>query len=59
LVALLAASGARSETIPPSLVLITIGAVTGVSLSAWFVGGLVPALVGLLALPLPVPDLMF
>ena len=50
LVALLAASGAMSETIPPSLVLITIGAVTGVSISALFVGGLVPALVGLLAL---------
>ena len=38
LVALLAASGAMSETIPPSLVLITIGAVTGVSISALFVG---------------------
>ena len=50
LVALLAASGAMSETIPPSLVLITIGAVTGVSISALFVGGLLPALVGLLAL---------
>ena len=50
LVALLAASGAMSETIPPSLVLITIGAVTGVSISALFVGGLMPALVGLLAL---------
>ena len=30
MVALLSASGAMSETIPPSLVLITIGAVTGV-----------------------------
>ncbi len=50
LVALLSASGAMSETIPPSLVLITIGAVTGVSISALFVGGLMPALVGLLAL---------
>jgi len=50
LVALLAASGAMSETIPPSLVLITIGAVTGVSIAALFVGGLVPALVGMLAL---------
>ncbi len=50
LVALLAASGAMSETIPPSLVLITVGAVTGVSIAALFVGGLVPALVGLLAL---------
>jgi tripartite ATP-independent transporter DctM subunit len=50
LVALLAASGAMSETIPPSLVLITIGAVTGVSIAALFVGGLLPALVGMLAL---------
>ena len=50
LVALLSASGAMSETIPPSLVLITIGAVTGVSISALFIGGLMPALVGLLAL---------
>jgi len=50
LVALLAASGAMSETIPPSLVLITIGAVTGVSIAALFVGGLVPALVGMVAL---------
>ncbi|MFM7801075.1 MAG: TRAP transporter large permease subunit, partial [Limnohabitans sp.] len=50
LVALLSASGAMSETIPPSLVLITIGAVTGVSISALFIGGLMPALVGLIAL---------
>src|SRR6266700_3825553 len=34
LVALLSASGAMSETIPPSLVLITIGSVTGVSIAA-------------------------
>ncbi len=45
LVALLSASGAMSETIPPSLVLITIGSVTGVSIAALFTGGLVPALV--------------
>ncbi|MFO1218013.1 MAG: TRAP transporter large permease subunit [Burkholderiaceae bacterium] len=50
LVALLSASGAMSETIPPSLVLITIGAVTGVSISALFTGGLLPAVVGMLAL---------
>ena len=50
LVALLAASGAMSETIPPSLVLITIGSVTGVSISALFVGGLVPAAVAALFL---------
>jgi tripartite ATP-independent transporter DctM subunit len=39
-----------SETIPPSLVLITIGSVTGVSIKALFTGGLVPALVLALAL---------
>ena len=42
LVALLAATGAQTETIPPSLVLITIGSVTGVSISALFTGGLLP-----------------
>jgi tripartite ATP-independent transporter DctM subunit len=45
LVSLLAASGAMSETIPPSLVLITIGSVTGVSIAALFTGGLLPAAV--------------
>ncbi len=50
LVALLSASGAMSETIPPSLVLITIGSVTGVSIAALFTGGLVPAVVLALAL---------
>jgi tripartite ATP-independent transporter DctM subunit len=50
LVALLASSGAMSETIPPSLVLITIGSVTGVSIAALFSGGLLPALVLALAL---------
>ena len=39
LVALLSSSGAMSETIPPSLVLITIGSVTGVSIAALFTGG--------------------
>jgi tripartite ATP-independent transporter DctM subunit len=43
LVAQLAASAAMSETIPPSLVLIIVGAVTGVSISALFTGGLLPA----------------
>ncbi|HEY1411054.1 MAG TPA: TRAP transporter large permease subunit [Rhodopila sp.] len=43
LVAQLAASAAMSETIPPSLVLIIVGAVTGVSTSALFDGGLLPA----------------
>lgn len=50
LVALLSSSGAMSETIPPSLVLITIGSVTGVSISALFDGGLIPAVVLALAL---------
>ena len=45
LVALLAATGAQTETIPPSIVLITIGSVTGVSIAALFTGGLLPALV--------------
>jgi len=50
LVSLLAASGAMAETIPPSLVLITIGSVTGVSIAALFTGGLLPGLVLALAL---------
>ena len=45
LVALLAATGAQTETIPPSIVLITIGSVTGVSIAALFTGGLLPGLV--------------
>jgi len=45
LVALLAATGAQTETIPPSLVLITIGSVTGVSIAALFTGGLLPGAV--------------
>jgi tripartite ATP-independent transporter DctM subunit len=50
LVALLASSSAMSETIPPSLILIMIGAVTGVSISALFTAGLLPAMAGALAL---------
>jgi tripartite ATP-independent transporter DctM subunit len=45
LVALLSATGAQTETVPPSLVLITIGSVTGVSIAALFTGGLLPAIV--------------
>ena len=52
LIAILSASGAMSETIPPSLVLITIGSVTGVSIAALFTGGLLPGLVLALALGL-------
>ena len=50
LVALLATSGAMSETIPPSLVLIALGAVGGISIAALFKGGLVPAAIGALGL---------
>lgn len=45
LVALLAATGAQTETIPPSLVLLTIGSVTGVSIASLFTGGMLPGLV--------------
>jgi tripartite ATP-independent transporter DctM subunit len=45
LIAILASSGAMTETIPPSLVLITIGSVTGVSIAALFTGGLLPGFV--------------
>ncbi len=45
LVALLAATGAQTETVPPSIVLITIGSVVGVSIAALFTGGLLPAVV--------------
>ncbi|CAM5205523.1 Tripartite ATP-independent transporter DctM subunit OS=Castellaniella defragrans OX=75697 GN=HNR28_001847 PE=4 SV=1 [Castellaniella defragrans] len=45
LLALLAATSAQTETIPPSIVLITIGSVTGVSIAALFTGGLLPGLV--------------
>ncbi len=45
LVALLSAAAAQTETIPPSIVLITVGSVTGVSIAALFTGGLLPALV--------------
>ncbi|MEX8518958.1 MAG: TRAP transporter large permease subunit [Leptothrix sp. (in: b-proteobacteria)] len=45
LISLLAASGAMAETVPPSLVLITIGSVAGISISALFTGGLLPGVV--------------
>lgn len=50
LVSLLAASGAMAETIPPSIVLIIIGSVAGVSISGLFTGGIVPGLVLAVAL---------
>ncbi|HTJ28725.1 MAG TPA: TRAP transporter large permease subunit [Candidatus Limnocylindria bacterium] len=45
MIALLGTSGAMAETIPPSLVLIIIGSVTGVSIAALFTAGLLPAVV--------------
>jgi tripartite ATP-independent transporter DctM subunit len=45
LVALMSSTGAQTETIPPSIVLITVGSVTGVSISALFTGGLLPGIV--------------
>ena len=50
LVAQLAASAAMSETIPPSLFLIVVGAVTGVSTQALFNGGLLPACIATAAM---------
>ena len=44
-VALMAAAAALSETIPPSIVLIGLGSVTGVSIAALFAGGILPAVV--------------
>lgn len=50
LVALLSVTGAQTETVPPSIVLITIGSVTGVSIAALFTGGLLPGVICGLAL---------
>jgi tripartite ATP-independent transporter DctM subunit len=54
LTSLLSASAVMSETIPPSIVLITVGSVTGVSIAALFTGGLLPAVVGMVALAIVV-----
>jgi tripartite ATP-independent transporter DctM subunit len=54
LVALLSASAAMSDSIPPSLVLIMLGSVTGISIAALFAAGLIPALVMAAALALVV-----
>ncbi len=43
MVALLSSSAAMADTIPPSLVLITFGSVTGISIAALFTAGLIPA----------------
>jgi tripartite ATP-independent transporter DctM subunit len=50
MIALLATSGAMAETIPPSLVLIIIGSLTGVSIASLFTAGLVPAALSALCL---------
>jgi len=50
LIGLLSASAAMGETIPPSIVLIAVGSVTGVSIAALFSGGMLPAAVGALGL---------
>jgi tripartite ATP-independent transporter DctM subunit len=46
LIGILSSSAAMGETIPPSIVLITVGSVTGVSIAGLFTGGLLPAVVG-------------
>jgi len=43
--ACLAASGAMYETIPPSIALLVLGSTTGISISALFLAGIVPAAV--------------
>lgn len=50
MIALLSASGAMSETIPPSLVLIILGTVVGLSIQSLFTAGLLPALVASIGL---------
>jgi len=50
MIGLLSASAAMGETIPPSIVLITVGSVTGVSIAGLFSGGILPALVGAIGL---------
>jgi tripartite ATP-independent transporter DctM subunit len=54
LIAVLASSSAMSETIPPSIVLIVIGAALEVPIASLFAAGLVPALVCALALVITV-----
>lgn len=50
LVALLSAAGAQTETVPPSLVLIILGSVTGVSIAGLFAGGTLTSLLLLVML---------
>ena len=50
MIGLLSSAAAMGETIPPSIVLITVGSVTGVSIAGLFSGGILPAFVGALGL---------
>ena len=43
MIGLLSSAAAMGETIPPSIVLITVGSVTGVSIAGLFSGGMLPA----------------
>lgn len=52
--ALLSATAAMTETIPPSLVLILLGSVTGVSIGALFEAGILPAIVCTIAIAIVV-----
>lgn len=52
LIGVLASSAAMAETIPPSLVLIALGSVAGVSIASLFAAGFLPALVLALVLGL-------
>ena len=59
--AVLAASAAMGETIPPSIALLVVGSITTLSIGALFLGGLIPAAVMALALAImvsrrPVPS---
>ncbi len=48
--AVLAASAAMGETVPPSIAMLVLGSITSLSMAALFVGGLVPAAVVALCL---------
>jgi tripartite ATP-independent transporter DctM subunit len=50
MIGLLSSAAAMGETIPPSIVLITVGSVTGVSIAGLFSGGILPAALGALGL---------
>ncbi|HEV2356826.1 MAG TPA: TRAP transporter large permease subunit [bacterium] len=52
--AVLAASAAMGETIPPSIALLVVGSITTLSIGALFLGGLIPAAVMAIALGLMV-----